>query len=332
MAGFHQIWVVDIEGGTATPAVGSAREGVANGPLTEAELAQPSGLVFDDAGRLYFADSESSSIRWADALATDGATGVLAGTDANLFDFGDADGVGTEVRLQHPLAVEWDPVTGQLLIADTYNSKIKQIDPGTGTTVTYLGSEHGWADGDDPRFYEPGGLTLAGRTLYVADTNNHVVRQVDLESGETGTLVLHGIERFSPPPDDTDYPGTIVVLGSVGVAQGEGVIELAIDLPQDHKVNEDAPSAVTLHTTGGVATFLDGDEQSLTGTALPHSIATTFSNGQGTITADVTLLYCRDDAEGLCVIEQVRFVQPVTVSGSGPSVVSLPHEVLLPEF
>ncbi|MDJ0498696.1 MAG: thioredoxin-like domain-containing protein, partial [Acidimicrobiia bacterium] len=66
MAGFHQIWVVELEAGIATPAVGSGREGVDNGSLVEATLAQPSGVAFDGTGRLFFADSESSSIRWAD--------------------------------------------------------------------------------------------------------------------------------------------------------------------------------------------------------------------------------------------------------------------------
>jgi hypothetical protein len=38
------------------------------------------------------------------------------------------------------------------------------------------------------RFYEPGGLSAAGRHVYVADTNNHAVRVVDLASGDVQTL------------------------------------------------------------------------------------------------------------------------------------------------
>ncbi len=69
MAGDHQIWVADLDGGVISPVVGSGAEGVANGPLGAAELAQPSGLAFDGSGRLYFADSESSSIRYGDVLS-----------------------------------------------------------------------------------------------------------------------------------------------------------------------------------------------------------------------------------------------------------------------
>ncbi|MCP4964132.1 MAG: redoxin domain-containing protein [bacterium] len=332
MAGFHQIWVADVEGGVVSPAVGSAREGVANAPLADAELAQPSGLVFDAADRLYFADSESSAIRWADALAADGTTGTLSGSDVNLFDFGDIDGEGTEARLQHPLGVVWDETSGDLVIADTYNSKLKRIDTTTGATTTFLGSTQGWADGTAPQFYEPGGLALAAGILYVADTNNHVVRVVDLETLETSTLVLHGIENFTAPPEDAAFPGTIVALESVTVAAGAGTINLAIELPDGYKVNEDAPSSISFTVTGSIAQFPQGNEQYLTGIELPFPIAADFSAGTGLITADVTLLYCRADSEGLCIIEQIRFSQPLEVGATGDEAITFPHRVVLPEF
>jgi sugar lactone lactonase YvrE len=332
MAGFHQIWVADLEGAVISPAVGSSIEGVANGSLADAALAQPSGVVFDDARRLYFADSESSSIRWADVLAADGMTGALSGSEVNLFDFGDIDGEGTAARLQHPLGIAWDDVSGDLIIADTYNSKLKRIDRTTGATTTYLGSSQGWADGSEPLFYEPGGLTIADRTLYVADTNNHVVRVVDLETSEASTLVLHGIENFTPPPEDADFPGTIIDLESVTVGAGAGAIDLAIELPEGYKVNEDAPSSIRFVVTGSVAAISEGDEQSLTGVELPLQITADFSAGSGLIAADVTLLYCREDSEGLCIIEQIRFSQPVVVESSGDSVIVFPHQVVLPNF
>jgi DNA-binding beta-propeller fold protein YncE len=332
MAGFHQIWVVDPAGGTASPVVGNALEGVTNGLLTEAELAQPSGLAFDDTGRLYFADSESSSIRWADVLTDGGSTGLLAGSDRDLFTFGDEDGTGNDVLLQHPLGIVWDEESSELIIADTYNSKIKRIDPASGATTTFVGDGHGWADGDDPRFYEPGGLAIANGTLYVADTNNHVVRTVDLDTGSTKTLVLHGIEEFNPPPDNDDYEGTIIELPPTELAAGAGGISLDIELPPDHKLNDEAPSSVSFHISGQVATIADGPDVSITGAALPVVIPATFSVGSGTVTADMTLLYCNDGAEGLCIVEQLRFIQPLTVTDGGQSTLHLPYAVTLPGF
>ena len=70
-----------------------------------------------------------------------GEVKTLVGT--GLFDFGDVDGVGDDVRLQHALGVAYHD--GKLYVADTYNSKIKVIDPATRTCTTFLGGEpDGW--------------------------------------------------------------------------------------------------------------------------------------------------------------------------------------------
>ena len=63
MAGSHQIWVMDTDSRQIGPFAGSGLEGTDDGPLAIADLAQPSGLTLDGKGRLYFADSEGSSIR-----------------------------------------------------------------------------------------------------------------------------------------------------------------------------------------------------------------------------------------------------------------------------
>jgi DNA-binding beta-propeller fold protein YncE len=316
MAGHHQIWVMDLATGIAAPLVGSAREGVRNGPLDEAELAQPSGLALDNAGRLYFADSESSSIRYADVKEANGATGLVAGGAANLFEFGDADGVGPDARFQHPLGVVlWN---GALVVADTYNSVLRSIDPTSQEVTTLLGSEQGWADGMDPQFYEPGGLAIDADTLYVADTNNHAIRVVDLPSGETSTLVLKGIDAFEPRPEDADYRGTIVRLDAVTLGQGQGEILLDVALPEGYKVNDEAPSSLTL-TIVGDAISIGAAAQTidLTGRSLPAAVPIELSSGTASLEADLVLLYCREDAASLCLIEQVRFSIEVIVDASG---------------
>src|SRR5918993_3228426 len=107
---------------------------------------------------------------------------TLAGGD--LFEFGDTDGVGDAVRLQHPLGVV--AVDGAVFIADTYNHKIKRLDAARGAVKTFAGTGRpGQTDGASPSFYEPGGLSYAGGKLYVADTNNHAVRVVDARTGQT---------------------------------------------------------------------------------------------------------------------------------------------------
>ncbi len=140
---------------------------------------------------LYFADSETSSIRNA---ALDGAGLVETIVGLDLFTFGDVDGTGDEVRLQHPLGV--DLHDGVLFIADTYNNKVKKVFPATRGAATFLGTGapgHEDGPGKLAQFYEPGGLSVAAGRLYVADTNNHAVRVADLESQEVSALELRGL-------------------------------------------------------------------------------------------------------------------------------------------
>jgi DNA-binding beta-propeller fold protein YncE len=191
MAGTHQLWSLDLKAATLAPFAGNGRESLVDGPLTEAELAQPTGIVSDGAGKLYFVDSETSSVRSADTAPT-GNVETLVGT--GLFDFGDRDGVGARVLLQHTQGLAY--ADGMVYIADSYNNKIKRVDPVTKEATTLFGaSEEGTADGawGDARLFEPSGVSVVGSRLYIADTNNHAIRVADLESGDVTTLELKGL-------------------------------------------------------------------------------------------------------------------------------------------
>jgi sugar lactone lactonase YvrE len=185
MAGFHQLWRLDLATAEVRPFAGSGREGLVDGPPAAAELAQPNGVA-TDGSRLYFADSETSSVRHGD-LDGGGMVNTIVGQD--LFSFGDVDGVGDEVRLQHPQGIDvWE---GQLYVTDTYNNKVKRVSPGERRVVTVVGAgSAGFTDGAAglAELHEPGGLSVANGKLYVADTNNHAIRVVDLESWEVSTL------------------------------------------------------------------------------------------------------------------------------------------------
>lgn len=101
MAGPHQLWRLDLATRELAVYAGSGAEARIDGPLLTCALAQPSGITTDGC-RLYFADSETSSIRSAD-LDPEGLVTTIVGED--LFDYGDIDGSGAAVRLQHPLGV-----------------------------------------------------------------------------------------------------------------------------------------------------------------------------------------------------------------------------------
>ena len=191
MAGAHQLWSLDLASGNIGPFAGSGREGLSDCPLMQAWLAQPTGITHDGESRLYFADSETSAIRAADTTAGS-AVQTLVGID--LFDFGDRDGIGSRVLLQHVQGVCYSG--GALYITDTYNSKIKRVDPITKETATLFGGpEAGLSDGawTESRLNEPSGVSCAKGKLYIADTNNHAIRVADLGTGEVTTLEIRGL-------------------------------------------------------------------------------------------------------------------------------------------
>jgi thiol-disulfide isomerase/thioredoxin len=188
MAGSHQVWEINLTARTAAPWAGGGVEGLTDGPKAEARFAQPSGLALDEAGgRLFIADSEASAIR-AVGLAPTDPVRTLVG--AGLFEFGDEDGAGDEVRLQHPLGVAVDGID-RLVIADSYNHKVKGLDPDTRRVRTLAGSGlPGLRDGPfaEAQFSEPGGVSVGDGLVYVADTNNHAIRVLDRGRGEVRTL------------------------------------------------------------------------------------------------------------------------------------------------
>ena len=193
MAGPHQIWVVDLLHDRAYPYAGTGEEARKDGPVNVATFAQPSGLALDG-NTLYVADAEANIIR-ALELPPGNTVDTVAGGD--LFKFGDEDGQGDAARLQHPLAVA--VYAGRVLIADTYNHKIKMLDPATRQVTTFAGTgKPGHVDGPakSAQFFEPGGLSVAGTTLYIADTNNHSIRTIDLATREASTLEIEGL---TPP-------------------------------------------------------------------------------------------------------------------------------------
>ena len=149
-------------------------EEIHDGPLASAALAQPMRICADES-RVCFADAESSAVRVA-GLHTEGDVHTLVGT--GLFDFGDVDGEGAKVRLQHPQGILRLP-DGRFLVVDSYNDALKWLDPATQRVTTWVRGLH-----------EPGGAALGDGVVHVADTNAQRIAIVSLEDGSVETLSL----------------------------------------------------------------------------------------------------------------------------------------------
>jgi sugar lactone lactonase YvrE len=320
MAGSHQLWFLDLPTGKAAPLAGSGAEGVLDAPGADAELAQPSGLALSPERRLYFADSEASTIRWVDLGVPNKPVGTLAGSGKDLFDFGADDGKGNAAKFQHPLGVAW--LDGMLYVVDTYNHRIRRIDPKTAEVTTLAGTAAGYGNGKQGLFNEPGGIDAARGKLYIADTNNHSLRVYDIASRETRSLVLKGYEKFAG--DFVPKGEGRLILERVDLAPGRGEIRITVDLPKGYKPNPDASSAFSVRTegrgllisgaaAGGGAAAGKPVEKVLAGPKFPIGFPAEFTAGSGTLFVDITLIYCEEEKETLCFLERKTLEVPYRV-------------------
>jgi streptogramin lyase len=148
--------------------------GASNGPVATALFNDPAALVADAAGNLFIADSRNHAIR---RISTNGIVSTFAGQAGTP---GSSDGTGT-ARFDTPSGITLAP-NGDLYISDTGNHTIRRVTPaGAVTTFAGTAAQSGFTDaaGAAARFNSPLGLAVAAdRTIFVADSGNHLVRAI----------------------------------------------------------------------------------------------------------------------------------------------------------
>jgi DNA-binding beta-propeller fold protein YncE len=332
MAGPHQIWKLDLETQVISTFAGSGREARLDGAVSRAGFAQPSGLA-SDGKTLYVADSESNIIRAISLTSPAPEVRTLAGGD--LFDFGDRDGTGDTVRLQHPLGLAL--LDGKVLIADTYNHKIKQLDPQEQTVETLFGAgKPGQTDGAAPSFYEPGGISFAAGKLYIADTNNHAVRVIDLKTKQAATLRIKGLQPPASSFAETDTGGAAPNSEEIKLApqrlraQAEGSLVLDVALPAGYHLNASAPQRYQISVEGKTPhVAFEGNAKNrlahvMKGLQLPLRLPLrALGAGTNALRIQFTLYYCREDNTGTCQIKTLVWHAPVKVTAEA----SAPREI-----
>jgi thiol-disulfide isomerase/thioredoxin len=335
MAGPHQIWKMPLDESEIGPYAGNGREDIVDGPLLPPQpyedgysaFAQPSGLT-SDGKQLFVADSEGSSIR-AVPFDPAGKVKTVIGTShlarGRLFHFGDADGQGKKVLLQHALGVAY--YRGQLYVADTYNNKLKVIDPKKATCRTLAGSGEPGAEDDPAEFDEPAGLSAAAGKLYVADTNNHLVRVVDLDrDNRVSTLELTGLEPPAPPqpaPLAPNKDAQQVAAPPAELKPEQGAVRLAVELelPEGYKINALAPMGYQVEAVDAEGPI---DRQSLgkpvrlkePKARFEIELPVAADAGEDELKVTLNYYYCQDGGEGLCKVGTVVWTVPVKLDGN----------------
>ncbi|MDE2125344.1 MAG: hypothetical protein KGJ62_02010 [Armatimonadetes bacterium] len=189
-ASCNQIWRFRPGDETLRPVAGSGARGRDDGHAVAASFAQPAGIA-TDGECLYVIDSRSGCVRRV-TIGVECFVKTLAG--GNVDDWGDRDGEGASARFQNPQGIWCDE--GQVLIADTFNNRIKTLATQSGVVANLAGDGlPGKLAGPaaEARFNQPIGVSAGGGKVWICDSGNGRIRVLDLLSREVTTLRLDGI-------------------------------------------------------------------------------------------------------------------------------------------
>jgi thiol-disulfide isomerase/thioredoxin len=286
MAGSHQLWTFDPDGGASAAVAGTGNEGLLDGRLPDAWFAQTSGLAA--AGdRLWLADSETSSLRHVEG----GEVHTSVGT--GLFDFGFRDGPAREALLQHPLGVTVLP-DGSVAVCDTYNGAVRRYADGAMSTL---------ATG----LAEPSGAVVDGEHLVVVESAAHRLTRVPL----AGQVRVDGFAHT------TQRPVTEIAAGD---------LELVVSFrpPPGQQVDDRfGPASQLLVSATPAALVKDGDGR---GTALTRVLRIDAAVGDGVLHVAARAASCDEHGgEGAaCHLHQQDWGIPVRVVDGGTTRLVLP--------
>jgi hypothetical protein len=241
-------------------------------------MAQPSGLAADG-DRLWFVDSESSSLRYVESASTGYRVKTVIGH--GLFDFGHRDGLAADALLQHPLGLVV-LADGRVAIADTYNGAIRAYDPSTDEVRTL-------ATG----LTEPSGLVVAGGDLLVVESAAHRLASVAITAGDLIGTTQHRTQR----------PTTEV----------EASLELQVLFtpPPGQKLDERYGPASRLNVTATPPQLLiEGEGRT---SALHRRLRLDPAVGDGVLHVAATAASCEDGDNAACHIHQQDWGIPIRV-------------------
>ncbi|MEZ0184738.1 NHL repeat-containing protein, partial [Flavobacterium oncorhynchi] len=164
---------------------------------------------------------------------------------------GFADGIGAAAKFSYPYAVTMD-ASGNLLVADYYNHKIRKITP-TGVVTTIAGSTKGFADGTGTaaQFYFPTDLAVdASNNIYVVDQSNHKIRKISPTGAVTSFAgSTSGFADGTGSAAKFNYPSGVTVDASGNVYVGdEGNV----------KIRKITPAGEVTTLAGSTVGFADG--------------------------------------------------------------------------
>jgi sugar lactone lactonase YvrE len=236
-----------------------------SGPATSALISGGFGIALDSAGLVYFSDYDFNTVYQIDGS---GNIDVYAGVPVEAPGHGSYsgdNGPAASATLNTPEQIAFDP-SGNLYIADRFNNLIRMVNS-AGTITTFAGNYGngfgGYAGDGGPAnqatLSNPEGVTADPQgNVYIADTNNNVVRKVDT----TGTITL-----FAGTPNQYGNSGDGGPATSAKLGQ---IYQLATDLNGNLYIADFGNGVVRkVDSAGTITTYAGGGMAAVTPTPQP---------------------------------------------------------------
>ncbi|WP_435583169.1 NHL domain-containing thioredoxin family protein [Amycolatopsis thermoflava] len=282
MAGNHTLGLFDPRTGRISRFAGTTVEGLRDGAAAEAFFAQTSGLAVQG-DRLWFADAETSALRYLE----DGAVHTAIGTD--LFSFGHRDGDAADALLQHPLGVAV-LADGTIAIADTYNGAVRHYDPASGKVAT-LATD----------LAEPSGLLVTGDALLVVESAAHRLTALPLTAD--GQQVAGDALAVRRPPTE--------------LAAGTVEFSVVFTPPPGEKLDDRFGPSTRLQVTAAPPELLAEGEG--IGTELTRTLKIAEGHTEGVLQVVAQAASCDSDAEHpVCRVTRQDWGVPIRITPDGP--------------
>jgi hypothetical protein len=264
---------IDAATGVITTVAGGGAltgDGVA---ATNASLTSVQDVVLDSAGNLFVCEAGRSRVRRVDA-----ATGLIVTVaGSGIAGFSGDGGPATAAQLRFPRGIELDD-SGNLLIADRVNHRVRRVSAATGIITTVAGTGVSGFSGDGgaavtARFAQPSDVAvLPGGDILVADTQNARIRVIRASTGAAQTVAGNGWERFG----GDGFPATSASLFQPGgLAQDAGGNLYIAETGSQRIRRVDAASGLITSVAGNGFGGFSGDGGPATGARLlfPRDVA-----------------------------------------------------------
>lgn len=195
----HRVRMVEAATGVISTLAGTGHAGFSGdgGAASEATLNEPAALIVDETHQLYIADQSNHRIRVVN-LNT-GRIGTIAGTGAATYDGDEKLAVSAALAGPSGLALADD----RLYIADTFNGRIRCLHLSSGQISTVAGDGASYryespSDPPSPSLARPTGIAVGHNgDLFLTDSDNHLIRQWDWDSGTAFCMAGNGGSSYS---------------------------------------------------------------------------------------------------------------------------------------